>query len=193
MLAADNTTVALLGKMVDDSSNLTYTPGDYVVAVIDTRNGTAKAFFSINSSAWIKPDFIGGGGIAYSPKEGEIAITDASFNSKRIVHNNPVNALAVSPDGKTIVFSEGLFFYTMNIDGSNKEQVRCGKEPLQVTKGEQVTAMCWSPAGKSFAFGYGPSNSYNIVIIPLDGSDYHFLNDDEGVPIVQKNPLVSWG
>lgn len=192
VLSEDNATVALLGKMPDNYKNLTYTPGDYVVAIIDSRSGTAKAFLPMLSTSWIKPDFIHGGGIAYSPKEGGIAVTDASYKKGQTIYNNPVNALAVSPEGKKIVFSEGLFFYTMNIDGSNKEQIICDKEPLQVTKGEQVTDMCWSPDGKQFAFGYGPSNAYNIVIVPLDGGAYRFLNDDDGEPIVQKNPLISW-
>lgn len=192
VLSEDNGTVALLGKMPDSYRDLTYTPGDYVVAVIDTRNGAAKAFLPMPGNSWIKPDFIRGGGIAYSPKEGGIAVTDASFKNKRMIYRNAVNAFAVSADGKRLVFSEGLYFYTMSIDGSNKKQIMSDGEPLQVTKGEQVTDMCWSPDGTQFAFGYGPSNAYNIVLMPLNGGPYRYLNDDEGEPITQKNPLVSW-
>lgn len=190
--AEDNNTIALLGKTHDNYANLTYTPGEFVIAVIDTKTGTARAYLPTMENLWIKPSFLPGGGLVYSPREGGIAITNAGYKNMKIIYPNPVNALALSPDGKQVAFSEGLFFYTMNIDGSNKKQIICGNEPLQVTKGEEVTDMCWSPDGKYVAFGYGPSMAYNIVIVPLDGKDYRFLNDPDGEPMTQKNPVVSW-
>ncbi len=191
ILAIDNTTVALLGKMSDKLADFKYSPGEYVIAAGNIKTGQLLGTLPIEYNRYVKPAFLPDGRLLYSPKEGGIAVSDAKYNSSKIIYSNPVNALAASPDGKKIAVSEGLFLYTINTDGTEKKQLLCNGEPFEADKAENMSDICWSPDGKYIAISYG-SSAYNIVIVPLDGSKYRFIKDEYGEVLQQKNPLMSW-
>lgn len=192
VLADDNKTVALMGRTPNVYDRLNFIPGENVIALVDLATGEKKGMLPTETNQFVKPCFLSDGRLVYCPKGGGIAISDAGYKKTKTVYGNTVNALAVSPDGKRLAISEGVNFYTMNLDGTNKQPVICSGEALTVTKGSELTDLCWSPDGKYLALNYGPASSYNIVIVPLDGGAYRFLNDDDGEPLKQQNSLISW-
>lgn len=128
----------------------------------------------------------------FSPKEGGIAVSSSDYKNYKPVYINKLNAIAISPDNKQVAFSEGIYFYTMNIDGSNKKQIICTGEAAYVTKGEDVADMCWSPDGKFIALCLRVNSRYQIAVLPLDGTDFSIIKDDDGDTLLQENVLMSW-
>lgn len=148
--------------------------------------------FPVEYNKFVKPSFLADGRLVYCPENGGIAITNADYSSSKTIYSNPLNAFAVSPDGQTIAFSEGIDFYTMRIDGSGKRKVECDGEPLQVNKAENVIDMGWSPDGKYFAFTFKDGGNYDIVIVPLDGGSYRYLKDADGEILKKSGQLMNW-
>ena len=179
ILNHDQTKMALLGKTPDSYLNLTYTPGEYAVGIFD-RSGHTLGIFPVEYNKYVIPSFLPDGRLVYCPKNGGITITDVNYKNSRNIFDNPINAFAVSPDGHTIAFSEGLHFYTMNMDGSNKKQVVCDGENLEADNADNVITMAWAPDGKQFAVSYKTRSKYAILIVPLNGSSYRFVKDEDG-------------
>jgi WD40-like Beta Propeller Repeat len=192
VLSNDGKRMALLGKTVDSYADLTYTPGYYAIGIFDVQTGAKLGLLPIQYNKFIKPCFLSDGRIVYVAKDGGIAISSADYRSSTVIYSNPVNAITVSPDGKMIAFSEGIYFYTMNIDGSDKKQIICNGKPAYVNKAENVSDMCWSPDGKYAGLCTSNGSKFIIVAIPLDGSDYKIIKDENGDEIAQANPLLSW-
>jgi dipeptidyl aminopeptidase/acylaminoacyl peptidase len=70
--------------------------------------------------------------------------------------NSPVAAERWSPDGKSLVYTDGYKLYLVSADGGAPEKL--------IATGEHEVAPSWSPDGKSIAFGY-----YNFTDQPLGG------------------------
>jgi hypothetical protein len=191
VLDNSQTKMALLGKIPDSYLNLDYKPG-YLAAGIFDLEGRTLGMFRVEDNKYIIPSFLPDGRLVYCPQNGGIAITDVAYKNSNTIYNNAINAFAVSPDGKTIVFSEGLHFYTMNTDGSNKKQVICDGEKLEADNADNVITMAWSPDGKHFAVSYKLGGKYGILIVPLDGGGYRFLRDADGETYEHAGQLISW-
>lgn len=186
------TKMALPGKTFDSYANLNYQPGYYAIAVTDVSSGKILGLLPLKNSAFIRPHFLADNRLVYSPDTDGIAITSSNYSQHSTIYKNPVNALAVSPNGKSIAFSEGIYFYTINADGSNKKQLTSNGEPVTVDKGENVADMCWSPDGNYIALCVLSGSNYKIAAVPLDGSSYRIIRDAEGEDVGQINPVISW-
>lgn len=191
VLGNDQSRMALLGRVPDRyGPNFSYTPGYYAIGVFDMK-GKQLGVFPMDAS-YIKPWFLANGSLAYSPKEGGVAISNANYTSSQTVYPNKVNCFAVSPDGKRMAVASGLHFYTMNIDGTNVRQIYCAGKPLEADKAENVNDMAWSPDRKYLAVTLKGIGKNIIVIVPLDGKQYFLLRDDEGEPYGHEGPAISW-
>lgn len=184
--------MGLLGKTKDDYSNLTYTPGYACIGVVDINTGKQLGALPMADGAYIRPFFFNDDRILFSPKEGGIAVSANNYNDYKTIYSNKINALALSPDNKQIAFSEGIYFYTMNVDGSNKKQINCGGEPVTVIEGDDVSDMCWSPDGNYIALCVRANSHLQIAVLPTDGSDFTFIKDEDGDVLRQENILMSW-
>jgi hypothetical protein len=187
----DQSKMALLGKTPDSYLNLTYKPGYTAVGIFDF-SGRTLGILQTEDNNYIMPSFLGDGRLVYCPQKGGIAITNTGYSNSHTVYTKAVNAFAISADDKTIAFSEGIHFYTMNIDGSNKKQVVCDGEPLTADNGGNVINMAWAPDGKQFAVSYKLGSAYGILIVPLDGSNYRFVRDEDGEIYKHAGQIISW-
>jgi hypothetical protein len=185
------TRIALIGSMYTGASYPSF-PFDYKIAVIDTKNGAPLGTLKVEQQRYIKPAFFKDGRLLYSPADGGIAISNQQYNNHQKIYNNVIGGIALSPDEKTIVFNEGTMFYSMHIDGSNKQQIICNGEALSVNDAKAVSDMSFSPDGKyvGITYGYGPS--YYIIVFPLNGGQSTFIKDAYGEDLVQNNPVMSW-
>jgi WD40 repeat protein len=184
--------MALLGKTKDNFNNLTYTPGYTCIGVAEVNTGRQLGILPITPNLLIRPFFFNDDRLLFSPQEGGIAISSSDYKNYKQVYANKVNAIALSPDNSMIAFSEGLYFYTMKSDGSNKKQIICAGSAASVVKGEDVSDMCWSPDGKYIALCVQANGHFQIAILPVDGSDFLVIKDADGDALQQENVLMSW-
>lgn len=183
--------LALIGTTYTGASYPKF-PFDYKLGIIDTKNGAALGTLKVEHQRYIKPAFFKDGRLLYSPSDGGIAIANAQYTGHQKIYNNVVGCMALSPDEKTIVLNEGAMFYTMNVDGSNKQKVICNGEALSVDNANAVSDITFSPDGKHAAFTYGHGPSFYIIVFPLNGGPSTLIKDPYGEDIVQSNPVVSW-
>ena len=107
-------------------------------------------------------------------KAGEIFTMDADGdNVKQVTDDNlDNNEPALSPDGKTIVFSgvrPGKSFpqiFTVDVDGTNERALTAGSAA--------DTEPSFSPDGKRIVFVRGPGDS-KLVTMPAGGGDVNYL------------------
>ncbi len=192
VLSSDETKIALTGKTFDSYANLDYKPGYFAIGIFDLNKGNKLGLLPVKYNAYIKSFFLPDNRLVYSPDRGGIAVSNNDYNSNTIIYKNNINAFALSRDGKTIAFSEGVFFYTIDIDGNNKQQIVCNGEPASVDKAENVTDMCWSPDGKYIGLSFKSIGKFKIVVMPVDGSNYRIIRDADGEDVAQSNPAISW-
>jgi hypothetical protein len=193
ILADDNTTIALMGKMYTQRGAGwgIYPPSKPGVIIGNLNTGKMMTFLEAHKDYFIKPAFLQDGRLVYSPKEEGIAITDKDYKNSKTIYPNKISALAVSPDNRQIAFSEDLYLYTVNLDGTNKKQVMCNGEAFKFTKADKVGDIAWSPDGKYLIISYG-NYIYNVVLVPLNGSKWSLIQDEDGEAVRHYNWMISW-
>jgi dipeptidyl aminopeptidase/acylaminoacyl peptidase len=101
-------------------------------------------------------------------------------NSKLVAAISNVDTMALSPDGNKIAYSAGNHIWTMNIDGTNPQQITISDN------GEYRPR--WSPDGKYIVFktaidvvSTGPiptsGTLTKLIVVPADGKQYELKKE----------------
>jgi hypothetical protein len=189
----DGSKIALAGKYMLHSSLLdpNYRAPFPIISIIDAKTGNEITWIECdNNNSWTA-DWLPNGGLILPKKGGGISLTDASFNIISAIYTKSVNEARSSPNGKKVAFAEGGKIFTMNIDGTNIQELTNKKITISATN---LMDMCWSPDNESIAFVKKnlPLSDYFIYFASLDGEQFSYFNDIKGDYYLIKSHFISW-
>jgi hypothetical protein len=188
----DGTKVLLTGQYhlhssVFDPNYVTPYP---MVSVIDIKTGEELKTFDIDAQNNWGASWAPNGDLVMPKKGGGINIVSANLNSTKTIYTKQVTEARVSINN-TVLYGAGTGIYTMNMDGSNIQQLKNSK--LDITT-QNYTDMCWSPDGKSIAIMYKNTslNYFYILFSSADGTKVANLNDSKGDILRLSSGLLNW-
>jgi Tol biopolymer transport system component len=143
--------------------------GIYIVS----RSGATLVYYAAKAGDSSSVYWTADNRLLYTHSDG-IYLTNVGdlLNSSVVAAISNVDSMSISPDGKKIAYSVGGHIWTMNIDGTNKQQVT-------VSDNAEFRPR-WSPDGKYLVFkssifaaaGNNGGTIYQLAVIPADGKQY---------------------
>ena len=148
------------GQPLGDSERLTTGLDVYTISSSSDGRTISYSVARVRQNVWSLP----------VPEEGPVSVQNARPVT---TGNQVVEAVAVSPDGKWLVFdlnhSGNVSLFKMPVEG---------REPVQVTDGPMDFYPTWSPDGREIAFHAMRTDNRDIFVVSADGGAVRQLTND---------------